>query len=61
MQTSSSAYLYDKEECTLSDREDKGIERNLFNERSEEPSAGHRMIPYPCRELAWHPNFDAEV
>ena len=31
----SSDYLYAKEECTLSDPEDKGIERNLFKERSD--------------------------
>ena len=52
MQTSSSAYLYDKEECTLSDREDKGIERNLFNERSEEPSEMSQGAQQKPDELA---------
>jgi hypothetical protein len=45
MLTKSSDYLYAKEERTLSDTEDKGIERNLFKERPDGP-AGHRMISY---------------
>ena len=60
MQTSSSAYLYANEVRTLSDSEDKGIERNLFKERPDVP-AGHRMISYPYRGQAWHPNFGVEV
>jgi chromosome segregation ATPase len=47
-----------KEERT--DPEDKGIERNSFKECPNTP-AGHRVISYPYREQAWHPNFDAEV
>ena len=47
-----------KEERT--DPEDKGIERNSFNERPD-VQAGHRMINDPYRGQAWHPNFDAEV
>ena len=49
-----------KEECTLSDPEDKGIERNSFNERPDVP-AGHRMISYPHYGQARHPNFDTVV
>ena len=56
----SSDYLYAKEERTLSDTEDKGIERNLFKERPDVP-AGHRMKFYSYSGQAWHPNFDAEV
>jgi hypothetical protein len=58
---SSSDYLYAKEERTLSDTEDKGIERNSFNERPDVLAADHRMVFYPYKEQAWHPNFDAEV
>jgi predicted transcriptional regulator len=50
-----------KEERTLSDTEDKGIERNLFKERNDVLSAGHRMISFPYRGQAWHPNFDTVV
>ena len=57
----SSASAYVKEECTLSDPEDKGIERNLFKERRDVLSADHRMKFYPYSRQAWHPNFDAEV
>ena len=57
----SSDYLYAKEKRTLSDTEDKGIERNLLNEYSDLPAAGHRMILFPYRGQAWHPNSDAEV
>lgn len=46
MQTASSDYLYGKEECTLSEPEDKEIQRNLFKERPDVP-AGHRMLSYP--------------
>jgi hypothetical protein len=42
------------------DPEDKGIERNLFKERPD-VQAGHRMIYYPYRRQAWHPNFDTVV
>jgi hypothetical protein len=45
----------------LSDIEDKGIERNLFKKRPDVPAAGHRMISYPHRGQAWHPNFDEVV
>ena len=57
----SSDYLYAKEERTLSDPEDKGIERNSFKERPDVPAAGHRMISYPYSGQAWHPNFDEVV
>jgi hypothetical protein len=60
MQTSSSAYLYDKEECTLSDPEDKEIERNLFKERPD-LLAGHKMKFYSYSGQSRHPNFDADV
>ena len=35
MRTSSSDYLYAKEECTVSHPEDKEIERNSFKERPD--------------------------
>lgn len=57
----SSDYLYAKEERTLSDTKDKGIERNLFKGYPDVPAASHRMIPFPYRGQAWHPNFDADV
>jgi hypothetical protein len=56
---SSSDYLYAKEERTLSDTEDKGIERNSFNERPDVLAAGHRTKFYPYSGQAWHPNFDS--
>lgn len=56
-----SAFSYAKDERTFSDSEDKGIERNLFKERSAVPAAGHRMISHPYRGQARHPNFDAGV
>ena len=56
----SSDYLSTKEERTLSDIEDKGIERNLFKECPDVP-AGLRMISYPNCGQAFHPNFDVEV
>ena len=49
-----------EEERTLSDPEDKGVERNSFKERPDVP-AGHNMISYPNCGQAFHPNFDAEV
>ena len=55
-----SAFSYTKEECTLSDPEDKEIERNPIKEHPD-VQAGHRMIYYPYRGQAWHPNFDVEV
>ena len=36
------------------------IERNLFKEHPD-LQAGHRMISFPYRGQAWHPNFDTEV
>ena len=59
MQTSSD-YLYAKEP-TLSDPKGGEIERNSFKELPDVPAAGHRIIPYPYRGRAWHPNLDAEV
>ena len=56
----SSDYLYAKEERTLSEPEDKEIERNSFIERPDVP-AGHRMISYPYRGQACHPNFDGSL
>ena len=53
----SSDYLYANEERTLSEPEDKLIEINSFFERPDVP-AGHRMISYPYRGQACHPNFD---
>ena len=50
-----------KEERTLSDSEEQVIERNSLKECSDVPPAGRRMISYPHRWQAWHPNFDAEV
>lgn len=55
-----SAFSYTKEERTLSDPDDKEIERNSFNERPD-VSAGHRMISYPNCGQAFHPNFDTVV
>ena len=55
----SSAASYSKEEHTLSDTEDKGIERNSFKEFPDIPA--HRMISYPYRGQPCHPNFDAGV
>jgi hypothetical protein len=57
----SSDYLDAKEESTLPAPEDKGMKRNSFNERPDVPAVGHRMISFPYRGQAWHPNFDAEV
>ena len=57
----SSDYLYAKEERTLSDTEDKGIERNLFKERPDVLAAGHRMKFYSYSGQAWHPNFDTVI
>ena len=57
----SSAYLYAKEERTLSDPEDKEIERNPIKEHPNVLAAGHRKKFYPYRGQAWHPNFHAEV
>ena len=57
----SSDYLHAKEERTLSDPEDKGLERNLFKERPDELAAGHKMISYPNCGQAFHPNFDELV
>jgi hypothetical protein len=56
----SSAFSHVKEDCTLSDPENKEIERNLFKERPDVP-AGHRTISYPYSGQAWHPNFDTVV
>ena len=56
----SSDYLYAKER-TLSDTEDKGIERNSFKELSDLPADNHRIIFHPHEGQAWHPNFDVEV
>ena len=53
----SSDYLYAKEERTLSNTEDKGIERNLFKERPDVLAAGHRMKFYSYSGQAWHPQF----
>ena len=52
----SSDYLYAKEERTLSNTEDKGIERNSFKERPDVPA--HRLKFYPYSGQAWHPNFN---
>ena len=60
-QNSDDMRTFAKEERTLSDPEDKGIERNSFKERPDVPAAGHRMISYPYSGQAWHPNFDAVV
>ena len=54
----SSDYLYAKEERTLSDTEDKGIESK---ERSDVLAAGHRVKFHPYSGQAWHPNFDTVV
>ena len=51
-QNSDDMRTFAEEERTLS--EDKGIEGNS---RSEVP-AGYRMISFPSRGRAWHPNFD---
>ena len=40
-----SAFSYTKEECTLSDPEDKGIEGNPIKEHPDVPAAGHKIIP----------------
>jgi hypothetical protein len=56
----SSSQQKESSERTLSDPEDKGLERNLFKERPD-VQAGHRMISYPNYGQAFHPNFDAEV
>ena len=56
-----SAFSYAKEECTLSDPEDKEIERNPIKEHPDVPAAGRRIISYPFRGQAWHPNFGVEV
>ena len=61
MRRTSSDYLYAKEERTLSNTKDKGIERNLFKEHSDVLTAGHRMKFYPYSGQAWHPNFDTIV
>ncbi len=53
------SFLYSKEECTLSDPEDKEIEGNSFKERPD-LLAGHRMKFYPYGGQAWHPNFGVE-
>ena len=53
-----SDYLHAKEECTLSDPEDKEIGRNLFKECPDVPN-NHKMISFPYRGQAWHPNFEA--
>jgi hypothetical protein len=47
-----------REERTLSDPEDNGIEGNSIKEHPDMP-AGHRMIFFPHRGQAWHPNFDS--
>jgi predicted transcriptional regulator len=60
-QNSDDMRTFAKEERTLSDTEDNGIERNLFKERNDVLSAGHRMISFPYRGQAWHPNFDTVV
>jgi chromosome segregation ATPase len=57
----SSDFLYAKKERTLSDTEDKGIERTLFKERPDVLAAGHRKKFYPYRGQSWHPNFDTVV
>jgi hypothetical protein len=51
-----SDYLHAKEERTLSDPEDREIERNSFKER---PDLLVKFYPY--RRQAWHPNFDTVV
>ena len=60
-QNSEDMRTFAKEERTLSDTEDKGIEKNLFKERNDVLSAGHRMITFSYRGQAWHPNFDTVV
>ena len=60
-QNSDDMRTFAKEERTLSDTEYKGIEKNLFKERNDVLSAGHRMISFPYRGQAWHPNFDTVV
>jgi hypothetical protein len=57
-QNSDNIRTFTKEERTLSDPEDKGIERNSFKERADVPAAGHGMISYPNCGQAFHPNFD---
>ena len=59
-QNSDDMRTFAKEERTLSDPEEKEIERNSFKERPDVP-AGHSMIFYPYSGQAWHPNFDAVV
>ena len=54
-QNSDDMRTFAKEERTLLDSEDKGIERNLFKERPDVLEA------YPNCGQAFHPNFDAEV
>jgi hypothetical protein len=54
----SASNLHFKEEHTLFHPEDKGLEGNS----SEEPSEvqhGYRMVPFPYKGQAVHPNFDA--
>jgi hypothetical protein len=57
-QNSDDMRTFAKEERTLSDREDNGIEGNSIKEHPDMP-AGHRMIFFPYRGQAWHPNFDS--
>ena len=59
-QNSDNIRTFAKEERILLDPEDKGIERNSFKERPDVP-AGHRMISYPYRGQALHPNFESEL
>jgi predicted transcriptional regulator len=58
-QNSDDMRTFAKEERTLSDPEDNGIEGNSIKEHPDMP-AGHRMIFFPHRGQAWHPNFDTE-
>ena len=58
-QNSDNIRTFAKEERTLLDPEDKGIERNLFKEHPDVPVC-YRMISYPNFGQAFHPNFHAE-
>ena len=57
-QNSDDMRTFVEEERTVSGPEDKGIERNLFKERTDILAAGYRMKFYPYSGQAWHPNFD---
>jgi predicted transcriptional regulator len=59
-QNSDDMRTFAKEERTLSEPEDREIERNSFKERAD-PLVGHKMKFYPYSGQAWHPNFDMVV